>query len=168
MKRGWRGILIEPIPQLFDKLVSKNRKSFAINACIAHSKPMVAKFRIGDSLSGRDDAMDKKHKNRINKSYRNDQFVTVPCFSLNTIMRALEVSKVDMFSLDVEGGEYDVLKTIDFNKLDIDTFVIEHNGRKEDLKKFRTFFNNIKLGNALSMYSEIKVDGQDIFFLKNA
>ena len=117
MKRGWKGILIEPIPKLFDRLISKNRKAFAINACIAQRKPMVAKFRLGDSLSGRDDTMDTKHKNRINKNYKNE-FVMVPCFSLNTIMRALEVTKVDMFSLDVEGGEYDVLKTVDFNKLD--------------------------------------------------
>ena len=72
-----------------------------------------------------------------------------------------------MFSQDVEGGEYDVSKTIDFNKLDIDTFMIEHNGRKEDLKKFRTFFNNIKLGNTQNMYSELKVDGQDTVHIKS-
>jgi len=168
MKRGWNGILIEPIPQLFDKIIKKNRKAYVINACIAHSKPMVAKFRVGDSLSGRDDAMDKKHKKRINKSYQNDQFVTVPCFSLNTIMKALEVSKVHMFSLDVEGGEYDVLKTIDFKKLNIDSFVIEHNGRREDLKRFRKLFDKIKFGNTKKMYSETKVDSQDVFFFKNS
>lgn len=168
MKRGWNGILIEPIPQLFDKIIKKNRKAYVINACIAHSKPMVAKFRVGDSLSGRDDAMDKKHKKRINKSYQNDQFVTVPCFSLNTIMKALEVSKVHMFSLDIEGGEYDVLKTIDFKKLNIDSFVIEHNGRREDLKRFRKLFDKIKFGNTKKMYSETKVDSQDVFFFKNS
>ena len=112
---------------MFNSLINKNRKNFAINACIAHSKPMVAKFRVGGYLSGRDDAMDKNHKQRVKNGFPIVHFVNVPCFSLNTIMNAIGVKKVDMFSLDVEGGEYDVLKTIDFNKLNIDTFVIEHN-----------------------------------------
>ena len=158
-----KGILIEPIPELFNSLINKNRKNFAINACIAHSKPMVAKFRIGDSLSGRESAMDETHKKRLKNENPVDRTVNVPCFSLNTIMKALGVKKVDMFSLDVEGGEYDVLKTIDFNKLNIDTFVIEHNGRPLELSRFREFFKKIKLNNSKIMYSEIKVDGQDIF-----
>ena len=43
----------------------------------------------------------------------------VPCFSLVTILKAINVNKVDYFSLDVEGGESFVLKAIDFNKIDI-------------------------------------------------
>ena len=64
---------------------------------------------------------------------------------LHFVHQALDVNKVDMFSLDVEGGEFDVLHTIDFNKIDIDTFVIEHGGR---LKRFREFFQNIKFNDS--------------------
>jgi FkbM family methyltransferase len=168
LKRNWKGILIEPIPDLWKMLTSKNRKAFAINACIAHRKPLIARFKIGDSLSGRDDAMDDAHKKRLKNENPIDRSVSVPCFSLNTILQALGVKKVDMFSLDVEGGEYDVLKTIDFNKLDISTFVIEHNGRSTELERFRDLFNDLRFGlPQRPMYSEIKADGQDVFFLKN-
>ena len=38
----------EPIPVEFSKLLSKNRKIFAINACIANKKPVVAKVDAQD------------------------------------------------------------------------------------------------------------------------
>ena len=82
---------------------------------------------------------------------------------LHFVHQALDVKKVDMFSLDVEGGEFDVLNTIDFNKIDIDIFVIEHGGR---LSRFREFFKNIKFNDSHKKYSEIKENGQDIFFRK--
>jgi len=131
LNRKWQGILIEPIPELFEKIIEKNRKAFALNACIAKDKPMIARFKIGGALSGREDVMDSRHKNRIKNEYPVDSYVNVPCFSLNTVMKALGVNKIDMFSLDVEGGEFEVLKTINFENLDIETFVIEHNTREK-------------------------------------
>ena len=128
---------------------------------------MVAKFLIGGALSGRNDAMDLEHKKRLKKENRIDREVSVPCFSLNTIMKALGIKNIDFFSLDVEGGEYDVLKTIDFNNLDIETFAIEHNGRSESIKKYREFFKAIRFNDNPRMnYNEIKVNGQDTFFIK--
>ena len=162
------GRAFEPIPDLWKMLTGKNRKAFAINACIAHSKPFVARFQIGGSLSGRDGAMDDEHKKRLKIEVPIDRSVNIPCFSLYTILRALGVQKVDMFSLDVEGGEYDVLKAINFNKPDISTFVIEHNGRPTELERFRGLFDGLRFGLLRRpMYSEIKVDAQDVYFLKN-
>ena len=128
---------------------------------------MVAIFQIGGALSGRNDAMDVAHKKRLKNENPIDREVSVPCFSLNTIMKALGLKKIDFFSLDVEGGEYDVLKTIDFNKLDIETFAIEHNGRSESINKYREFFKAIRFSDNPRMnYNEIKVSGQDTFFIK--
>jgi hypothetical protein len=53
-------------------------------------------------------------------------FVYVPCFSLHTILSALNISQVDYFSLDVEGSEMDVLNSIDFNRIDFKTITVEH------------------------------------------
>ena len=46
-------------------------------------------------------------------------FVDVICFPLFGVLKALNVTKVDYFSLDVEGAEMDVLRTIPFDDLDI-------------------------------------------------
>ena len=46
-------------------------------------------------------------------------FTNVVCFPLFGVLRALNVTKVDYFSLDVEGNEMDVLRTIPFDDIDI-------------------------------------------------
>ena len=110
--------------------------------------------------------MDAKHKQRVNNKFKKKVYKNVPCFSLNTIMKAIGVTKVDYFSLDVEGGEIDVLNTIDFNALNIESFSIEHNGRKDDIKKMREIFGSLKLVDQAT-YKETRINGQDIFFKKS-
>ena len=38
----WRGILVEPNPKYFRRLIKKNRKAYAINACLS-TKPWPSK-----------------------------------------------------------------------------------------------------------------------------
>ncbi len=51
---------------------------------------------------------------------------SVPCFPLESILAALNRTDVDFFSLDVEGKELEVLKTIPFGKIQIDTLSVEY------------------------------------------
>jgi FkbM family methyltransferase len=127
--RNWTGILIEPQPSLFKKILDLNRNIYVLNACLANKRPLVSKFRLSDSLSGRLSEMHVVHQERIDsETGKVKQLAYVPCFSLHTVLKAIGVSRVDYFSLDVEGGEVDVLNSIDPTKLDIRTFTIEHNG----------------------------------------
>jgi len=48
-----------------------------------------------------------------------------PCFPLETILAAVNRSRVDYLSLDVEGVELQVLKTIDWSRLDISVLSVE-------------------------------------------
>ena len=56
--------------------------------------------------------------NKSNKAKRST-FTNVVCFPVFGVLRALNVTKVDYFSLDVEGNEMDVLRTIPFDDIDI-------------------------------------------------
>ena len=48
-----------------------------------------------------------------------NKFKEVICFPLFGVLRAMNVTKVDYFSLDVEGNEMDILRTIPFDDVDI-------------------------------------------------
>ena len=85
----------------------------------------------------------------------------MPCFSLNTILHAINVKNVDMFSLDIEGGEWDVVESIDYTKYNINLFCIEHNHLKFDKKKI---YNHL-LKNGYIFVSEKEID---YFFQKNS
>jgi len=74
--------------------------------------------------------------------------VAVDCFSLNAILDALNVSHVDYLSLDVEGPELEILRTVDWTRLRIDVITVEYtafpandwSGKFKKLKDLRQFF----------------------------
>ena len=77
------------------------------------------------------------------KSYRGiggkGRFVQVQCFPLYSILLALNQTRVDYFSLDVEGAEEGVLNSIPWDKVDIRTMSIEYDkwpGGKLALKEY--------------------------------
>ena len=53
------------------------------------------------------------------------------CFPFHTIMLALNRTKIDYLSLDVEGWELPILKTIPFDKIDISVLTVEVKHGKE-------------------------------------
>ena len=54
-------------------------------------------------------------------------------------MRAINVTQVDLFSLDTEGNEWKVLKSLDLNSFDFKSIMIEYfpdEPKKERMKKY--------------------------------
>jgi len=62
--------------------------------------------------------------------------VQVPVKPLTRWLLDYNLRKVDFFSLDVEGAEVLVLKTIDFDIIDINVITVEVNGKLEQIKTF--------------------------------
>jgi FkbM family methyltransferase len=163
LERNWTGILIEAIPGYYKQILGKNRKIFSINCCIAKKRPFVAKFQIAEGLSSRISIVNDNFQQRVDDLLsarkKEKKIVYVPCFSLNTILNAINVDKIDYFSLDVEGGELEILKGMDFKNIDITTFSVEHNGYQPARNDIKNFFKDIN-------YTMLKDDPQDVFFIK--
>ena len=91
------------------------------------------------------------------------------CFPLWSVMLAMNQSHIDYFSLDVEGLEMDVLKTIPFDKLDITTFSVEYahagKGGKEKIIELMKS-NGYVLHSTISPVSTMFA--QDFIFVKKA
>ena len=84
------------------------------------------------------------------------------CFPLYSILLALDDPTVDYFSLDVEGAEMEILKTISWEKVDIKVLTIEFNNRKEDKEQIVDFLT--KKGYSL----EEQIKKQDLVFVKKS
>ncbi len=151
---SWSGLLIEANPQYFGELLQLHRKSFAINACLSplnHTKRL--EFEQADLYGGLVSRMAVGHKKWI-QDMKAKTFI-VQCFPLYSILLAIETFHIDYFSLDVEGPELDIIKTIPLNKVIIDLFQIEYrcadgpgtdiNGTIAKLKKIRDYFKSTKL-----------------------
>jgi FkbM family methyltransferase len=130
LQRNWTGILVEPIPYQFKSILAKNRNIYALNACISSTnKPQVLEFLVLGQLSGVASEMHSTHLKYLNfldkKENRKSFKLRVPCFPFATILKALDRRTVDYFSLDVEGAELSILKTIDFGQFKFDTITVE-------------------------------------------
>lgn len=142
---GWTGICIEPMPKTFAELV-QNRKSVCIQGCISdfngNSKLfMVSSPFVGtEMLSGLLHKYDPRHKNRVLQEIKkyggSYETLDVQCYLLNDLLEKYKIDHIDFLSIDTEGGEIDILKSIDFNKYKIDVITVEDNYNDPNFHSF--------------------------------
>jgi hypothetical protein len=129
LQRNWSGLVIEPIPKIYERQVTKKRKCYTINACISERLIEIRKFINSEELA----EMGKLPNNQLFlKKFSNIYYA--PCFSLSTILKAINITKIDYFSLEVEGNQVNILKSFPFKSYEFETFTIKHNG-VSNLKK---------------------------------
>lgn len=130
---GWKGICIEPIPEIFEQL-DKNRNCIKIMAGISNEKS-VEKFTfvkgVSNMLSGMTKNYDPRHQKRIEEEVksRHQEIIEldIQCLVLNDLLSEYEFFIIDYLSIDTEGNEFDIIKSIDFDKFKIKTLTVENN-----------------------------------------
>lgn len=137
----WSGLAIEPNPTAYQQLVI-NRSCRAINGCIAaQSGKQVFRQITGAAamLSGLVEDYDARHLYRIesetNESGGAYTEIEVDCYTLNELLRAHAITKVDYLTIDVEGAELKILESIDFNEVEISIIGVENNYGDERIKQ---------------------------------
>ena len=132
--RGWKGINVEPIREVYDKLVVNRPACVNLNCAVSETDG-VAEF-VNNSghtemISGLKDHYDPRHAARLERELRQYNGVTtiiqVPTKRLSTIFDEHNVTRVNYLSIDVEGAEFSVIKSIDFTKVFIDVIGFENN-----------------------------------------
>jgi FkbM family methyltransferase len=116
---NWRGILIEP-----NKISFKNLKNNRSSKNIFRNVALVSEdFKNKNELIYLcENNLESKLTNTVNPLSQK-----VATETLNNILKALNVNKINFFSLDVEGYEEEVLKGLNLNIFDIDYILIETN-----------------------------------------
>lgn len=148
---NWSGLLIDANPINCEKVDKLQRMAWRLCACISEEKELTF-FQKG-AVSGLKTLF---HENILTrkKSY---QTITAPCFRLQSVMKYIKQRRINYFSLDVEGAEMFVLKTIENSlksrEIVVDVWTIEYrvwDGKKiivedslQNLKYFRQFFQEV-------------------------
>jgi FkbM family methyltransferase len=135
INKGWTGVLIEPSPNNFEKLI-KNRSErniYSNSACVGfdfqnetveliYSNLMTAPF-VGNS-----DLVDPlAHAKSGEKFWGGKSYLfEAPARTLSSILDENKFTReVDLLSLDVEGGEIEVLRGIDHTKYRFQFILVE-------------------------------------------
>lgn len=133
---GWSGICVEPIPEVFAQLTA-NRKCCCIQGCIANASGTEKFYRVlspvthVEMLSGLEKNYSLTHFRRMNNevSLSNGtlQSIEVRCHLLNDVLEQNGITHVNLLSIDTEGGEFEILGSIDFSRYQIDVITVEDN-----------------------------------------
>jgi FkbM family methyltransferase len=131
---NWTGINIEPITDVYSKLAS-NRPTCVNLCCAVSDSDGTAEFIFNrgytEMISGLKDHYDPRHAARLQRELNyhkgSSDTITVPTKRLSTIFKEHNVSRVNYLSIDVEGAEFAVIRSIDFNAVFIDVIGFENN-----------------------------------------
>jgi FkbM family methyltransferase len=145
-ERGWTGICVEPIPSVFQKLQNLRTHSKCYQVAIDTSEEEKS-FLMGkgtpEMFSVLANHLDPRHYKRIqNETHDNGgstELIPVKTKRLESIFDEQHITHVNYMSIDVEGGEFGVLQSIDFSKVTFDIIEVECN-YDELAPKFKEFF----------------------------
>lgn len=113
---GWRGLLVEAFPGTYRELLQKHRKAYTIQAALSLTNvSAVVNFK----TSGRKGLLG-------HIANGNSSGIKVEAYPLYSILQALNVTKIDFLSLDVEGSELKVLQTVPWDKIKVRLMVVEY------------------------------------------
>ena len=131
---NWSGINIEPIKKIYEQLIINRPTSININ-CAVYNNDGTTKFiqnsGYTEMLSGIQNNYDKRHlhrlqtENKIHGSTTN--IINVNTRKIETICSEHSVKHINYLSIDVEGAEFEVIKSINFDTLFIDVIGFEDN-----------------------------------------
>lgn len=132
---GWKGICVEVEEESYKKLLT-NRSCLCVNSAVYSVADKELTFRICKNdrmLSGLENTIDKlRVKDYTTKKVKTETLTQI-------LDRANAPNFIEYLSLDVEGGEYNVLRGIDFDKYTFGLIHLEHNYKEINRMEIRNF-----------------------------
>lgn len=132
--RNWSGILIEPLPSIFQQLERNRPKAIRKNCAISDTETIVDFLEVegyAEMTSGILSNYDPRHKQRIENEISQlggkSNIIQVQTRKLSDILAEHSIDHVHYLSIDVEGSEFSVIKSIDFGNVFIDVIGFESN-----------------------------------------
>jgi FkbM family methyltransferase len=140
----WGGVCVEPLPDAFARL-RLNRRCLCMNACASDSYRLASLMHVMpgkpakrsqgervsnyEKLSGLVEFFPSEHYHAIDRVLIENggtrELLTVPCVPVNDILGSAPSAEIDVLSLDTEGSELHILKSVDFSQFDIHVIVVE-------------------------------------------
>ncbi|XP_018023715.1 protein Star [Hyalella azteca] len=142
--QNWTGLLVEASYMNYKSILLKNRKAWVSHSCLAvHPYPhtailgniipsMSANVAIEYETPGWDlfvkgqSALLQSRTSEERLHQHDASYESVQCFPLASLLLALNYTKIDYFSLDVEDVEDEILDNFPFDRITVDLWYIEH------------------------------------------
>jgi FkbM family methyltransferase len=154
----WRGILVEPVPYLFEKLCNNfcdNSRFTFCNFAISNANGNLPFYFVDPTAKDKYPEVSEWYhqlgsfdKNHIieNSDAKLKPFiieVQVPAKTLDDIVKDFKLTRIDFLQIDVEGHDFDVLFSLNFNKTKPLSIFVEH--KHIDQKQKQLMLKRLKI-----------------------
>jgi FkbM family methyltransferase len=138
---GWRGLLVEAHPELAERCKTARPAATVVHAALGATDGGAASFSMVRGEHGLDTlsflGTNDQHRQRILSKKGVIEQVSVAIRSLRSLLAEADITSVDWMSVDVEGGELDVLKGAGLDSIRPKVIVVEDNSRGHDYQVMR-------------------------------
>jgi hypothetical protein len=131
---NWTGINIEPIEKVFNQLVTNRPNNINLNCAVCNNDgetEFLCNTGYTEMISGIKHTFDNRHLQRLqsenNRMGSFTEIIKVKTKKLESIFDENNVSHINYLSIDVEGAEFEVIKSINFDKVFVDVIGFENN-----------------------------------------
>lgn len=124
---GFKGLLIEPT-KTFQQLIKNRPNCINVNYAVGYKDGEDVEFIGEGAVAGMTETMNEKFRNDW---HRNSSVYKVKSKRMDTILHENNIKYIDLFTIDVEGGELVVLETMDWN-IPVYCVVIELDGNNKE------------------------------------
>ncbi|RPA68420.1 FkbM family methyltransferase [Cyclobacteriaceae bacterium YHN15] len=134
-----KGIAIEPVPDIFSNLVANYRNYpnvKLLNVAIHKDQKEMKLYRVDPQKKGYPDwtrgtpSFNKSH-HKLSKIPESDIVeLIVDCISLEELIETHSIKKIDLLQIDTEGYDFEIIKMIDFSKINPTIISFEHGMRQ--------------------------------------
>tara|TARA_X000000950_G_scaffold65785_1_gene80934 strand:+ start:2384 stop:3244 length:861 start_codon:yes stop_codon:yes gene_type:complete len=130
-KLNWNGILIEPSRTQFSKL-KNNRSNKCINTAVSNEKETLEFIDVVEGYSQMS-GLNQEYFRENYKLISSDIYSDTESYNIETskFSDLIQEKNIDYLSIDIEGGELKLLKSIDFNFYKIKVLSVENNKPNE-------------------------------------
>ncbi len=139
---GWTGVAVEPLRSAYEKLAS-SRSCDLVHGCVSDVAGEV-EFLECDSmngmLSGIASKMDSKQLRTLERTRLAQngikQMTQVESVTPERLLADHGITRIDYLSIDTEGGELDILRSFDFDKVFVRVISVENNHYSLAFRKY--------------------------------
>ena len=125
---NWEGIAVEASPLQFEKL-KKNRNCKLINLALGSENKQVEFYEVAEGFTQMSGINNINFQNSLQRIKKNSDSkinkIDIECKTFDKLIPNDQI--IDLISIDIEGNELDVLKSIDFDKYQIKVIILENN-----------------------------------------
>lgn len=139
-ERGWTGLLVEADGDMFGELLGKKRRAWASHSCLAtrahaHTGILIKYVRQNNFQDEFSNHAARAHASLLDATGGatldgskpgHPVYEPVQCIPLATLLLAINITHVDLVSLDVEGAEVGILQHFPWGRVKVDVWVVEH------------------------------------------